>query len=56
MAVHKAGAVLATKKWVLRRSSSLIEGKIITLKKPLTYVGVEVDKNLSFGPHVEKLH
>lgn len=56
IAVLKREAVLVTKRRVFMRPSFMIEGENITWKKSLTYLGVKVDKSLSFGIHVEKLH
>lgn len=47
MAVLQTEAVLVTKRRVFRRPSLTTNGEIITWKKQLTYLGVEIDKNLS---------
>lgn len=55
MAVNKTEAVLVTKRRTYRTPRLVIDGVRIDWKKQLTYLGVEVDRGLSFGPHVMKV-
>lgn len=55
MAVHKTEALLVTKRKKYRNPKLEIEGMTIEWKNKITYLGVEIDRNLSFGPHINKV-
>lgn len=55
MAVEKTEAVLVTNRRGFRPPRIMLEGREIQWKKHLTYLGVEIDSRLSFGPHIEKV-
>lgn len=55
MAVHKTEALLVTKRKKYRKPKLEIEGVAIEWKNQITYLGVEIDRNLSFGPHINKV-
>lgn len=55
MAVQKTEAVLVTKRRSYRMPRLVIGGVAIDWRRCLTYLGVEVDRGLSFGQHVDRV-
>ena len=55
LAVHKTEAVLITDRRKFKYPNIYIGKEKIEWKKQLTYLGVEIDHKLSFGPHIVKV-
>lgn len=55
MGVHKTEAVLITTRRKFRTPRLTINSVDIEWKRKLSYLGVEINKGLSFGPHIDKV-
>ena len=55
MAANKTQAIMVTKKRAYIKPIIMIENEEIQWQRQMTYLGVEIDVGLNFGPHIEKI-